>query len=220
MTEFKYQPRSLREVMARTVQTRDEWEKPPKVELEEKCGRCGHERWAHCFVRRALKNRSVLWVCEYGTPGNRQIAWEIANGCRRGLYPVRCRHSVANQDFPLCTSPACTRRSCDCGGFVSPYKKPPKKPPAKPRKKRATKPSEQQTNLEFGNTSCPADLTMPAGLMGSVFRAGNSSRKRYDSTGVSAMRTPTLKIAAAGGAKQPIRSSLKEREKAMHIDQS
>jgi hypothetical protein len=149
MPEFNYQERSLRDVVVRIVQTDEETDKAPKVELEEKCARCQHERWAHCFVRRSLKKRCVLWVCEYGTPGNRQIDWQLSR--RRGLYPVKCRHFLVDQDFPLCSSSSCSRLSCDCKSFVSPYKKLPKKATAKPRAPRKRN-AKAQARIDFEAT--------------------------------------------------------------------
>lgn len=150
MPEFRYQKRSLRDVMARTVQTADQTDKPPDVSPEDRCTRCDHQRWQHCYVRRSPTTRSVLWFAEYGLHSNRQVVWERTRGRfpnQRGLVPVRCRHYQADQpDFPLCDSTACARSGCDCGSFLSPFRKPrAKKPPtakqpAKPHKKRTAKP--------------------------------------------------------------------------------
>lgn len=164
MTEFEYKPRTLRDVAVRVNQTRDEVDKAPKVDELEICARCNHRRWEHCFVRKSLKNRSVLWFCEYGLPHARQIAWERVIGTHlpqnHALHPVKCRHAT-QADFPLCSSAACTRKACECGSFLSPLKKPPKpRVPKVPkvkalRKKRVTRAKAQQ-QIDFGNPRFPA----------------------------------------------------------------
>jgi|SRR5579862_2875551 len=151
MPAFDYKPRTLRDQAVRVAQTADETDKSPKVELEEKCGRCGHQRFQHCFVRRTLKTRSTLFVLEYGLPNDRQLLWERTCGTLSGprdrrLLPVRCKHADGQADFPCCTSTSCVRKSCDCVSFKSPFAKPKKAATAKTpgtRKKRATKPQQQ-----------------------------------------------------------------------------
>lgn len=161
MPTFEYKPRSLREVVVRTVQTHDEIDRAPQIAPEEKCARCGCARWMHCYIRRAAKNRSTLWVLEYGLPNNRQIVWERTGGLPRrnsGLRPVRCKHYQAGEDFPCCNSAACSTRSCDCVSFRSPFLKPRVKKPAapkSPRKKRATK-TKEQAQFDFSNQAVPA----------------------------------------------------------------
>jgi len=127
MKQFTYQPRSLRDVAVRTVQTRDEVDKAPPVEPRDLCTRpgCSHARWAHCDVRRSRETRTVL----YYVRSRGEIVWVRWNraysGPRLLNYSLaKCKHFTDDQaDFPCCSSSSCAVRGCPCNAFVSPYRK-------------------------------------------------------------------------------------------------
>ena len=156
---FVYQPRSLRDIVCRAAQTVEVTDRPPRVEMEEKCGRCGHIRAFHCFVRRSPETRETLFVAR----SRGQYYWQRVHAYSRfqsGYSAVRCKHASEDRtDFPLCNSSACTcwdgepRKPCPCAAYVSPYKKaraPKKKAPTEGTGKRKRKATGQGELFEGG----------------------------------------------------------------------
>ena len=144
MTNFEYQPRTAYDVEQRIGQDR-EGGKVPKADNETRCETCGHVKEFHCKkFRKGEKPRGYLWVWNHQQP--------------RFRAPVLCRHYDPSNPLAvlLCNSTACTVADCDCGSFVSPFRKPkkPKAPTAKPAamRKRAAKRNAQQLELAISSS--------------------------------------------------------------------